>query len=144
MEVIREAKLEELETIYELFKNNIDHFNFMKNLFVKSDNPFSRIAVYKKDNKILGAIIYSIIYERAELDQIAVTKSIIRHGIGGKLMEYFLEDVKKSKCEEISLEVFEKNKPAIKLYKKYGFKEVAIREKYYPDGNGLLMVKKVK
>lgn len=144
MEVIRTAKLEELEVIYELFKNNIDHFNFMKNLFLKSDNPYSRVVVYQKDSKILGAIIYSIIYERAELDQIAVVKSIIRTGIGGKLMEYFLRDVKQNGCEEISLEVFEKNKPAIKLYKKYGFEEVAVRKNYYPNGDGILMTKKVK
>ena len=42
----------------------------------------------------------------------------------------------------ISLEVKEKNVPAIKLYEKYGFEKVGIRKKYYNGiDNAIIMTK---
>lgn len=140
--MIREAKLEELETIYKLFLTNIEHFNFIKKMFMRQDNPFSKIVIYEEKEVILGAIFYSIMYERAEIDQIAVLKKARKKGIGHKLMNYFLEQA--SECNEISLEVDRKNKNAIKLYQDYGFKNVAVRKNYYPSGDAILMVKEVK
>ena len=53
-------------------------------------------------------------------------------------MDYFINLVDK----DISLEVRENNDPAIKLYKKYGFEEVAVRKGYYNGIDGLLMERK--
>ena len=43
--------------------------------------------------------------------------------------------------KNITLEVKEDNIAAINLYKKYGFKKVSTREKYYDGINGILMEK---
>ena len=47
--------------------------------------------------------------------------------------------LKKQKCVNITLEVNKENTYAIKLYKKVGFKEVAIRKNYYDGVDGILM-----
>ena len=43
----------------------------------------------------------------------------------------------------ITLEVRVSNIPAINLYKKFGFREVALRKYYYGDEDGILMEKQV-
>ena len=62
-------------------------------------------------------------------------------GIGDKLLNYLIEKYKDSDIKNITLEVKEDNIIAINLYKKYGFKKVSTREKYYDGINGLLMEK---
>ena len=59
-------------------------------------------------------------------------------GNGKKLMEYMINHVDK----DITLEVKNDNDPAIKLYKKNGFKEVATRKGYYQGTDGILMERK--
>ena len=53
-------------------------------------------------------------------------------------MEYMINNVDKN----ITLEVKNDNTPAIKLYKRYGFKEVATRKGYYQGTDGILMERK--
>ena len=43
----------------------------------------------------------------------------------------------------MTLEVRESNTIARELYKKFGFREVALRKFYYGDENGILMEKQV-
>ena len=50
---------------------------------------------------------------------------------GSNLLEYIINFSKNQKAKSITLEVNEKNIPAIKLYEKYNFKTVGTRKKYY-------------
>ena len=49
----------------------------------------------------------------------------------------------KAESIRITLEVRMSNEIAINLYKKFGFREVAIRRYYYGDEDGILMEKQV-
>lgn len=102
------------------------------------NTPFLKIVLYKEDDKIIGYLNYSIIYEKAELNQILVDKDYRKQGLGVKLLNYFLYDCKN--CDICSLEVREDNVSAIRLYEKFGFKRVANRKNYYGDVDGMLMV----
>ena len=55
---------------------------------------------------------------------IAVKSGCRRLGIGTKLIEVLLEEAKKQGLKVIILDVYEKNLPALNLYRKMGFKEV--------------------
>jgi len=55
---------------------------------------------------------------------IAVKSGYRRLGIGAKLIEVLLEEAKKQGLKVIVLDVYEKNLPALNLYRKMGFKEV--------------------
>ena len=100
-------------------------------------NPYGHFIVYRKDNNILGYLYYSLIYDRIEINQIEVLEEERRKGIASKLMEYLIKD-----NLSITLEVKETNGAPIKLYKKYGFEEVAIRQGYYNGVDGILMEKR--
>ena len=104
-----------------------------------NNNPYAKCIIYEENNNVLGYLYYSDIYERIEINQIEVDESHRNKGIGSKLLKYLIDNNKK----DITLEVKETNDKAIKLYKKYGFKEVAKREKYYQGIDGILMERKI-
>ena len=109
----------------------------------KSSSPYSRTINYKIDDKIIGYIDYSLIYDRMEIDNIKVEEEYQDKGIGTKLMSYLVSIAIENKVDNITLEVRKSNNKAIHLYKKFGFHEVAIRKYYYGDEDAILMEKKV-
>lgn len=112
--------------------------------FRYDSNPYERMFCYKKNNKIIGFISYSIIYERAELNYIVVDEKYRRKGIAQKLLDFALDDLKNNMVENFSLEVNVNNKDAIKLYLKNGFEIKTVRSNYYKDSDAYLMVLEVK
>ena len=128
--------------IYEL--TNLDELDnsFISKEYIKeelSNNPFGKVLVLKED-KIIGYIYYSDIYERAEINQFEIEDIHRNCGKGDLLLKYLINLVK----NDITLEVKEDNTPAIKLYLKNGFIKVAIREGYYNGVDGILMERKYK
>ncbi len=98
-------------------------------------NPFGRYLLELENDKIIGYLYYSDIYDRAEINQIEVEVSHRNCGKATKLLQKMLELVEKS----ITLEVKKDNIPAINVYKKFGFQEKAIRQGYYQGIDGILM-----
>lgn len=120
------------------FSQNNNSFVDLKELEKElSQNPFGKILVYKKNNRIIAYLYYSEIYERVEINNIEVEEQYRNMGIGTKLLKKLTELVQKS----ISLEVRINNYNAIKLYKKFNFQEKAIRKGYYQGIDGILMVR---
>lgn len=114
-------------------------YEYLKKFIDRDNNPFRKYFSYEENNKILGYFIIDILYEKIELINIFVNKEERNRKIGSNMIEYLIEFGKSNKSENITLEVKEDNIYAIKLYEKYNFKKVAIREKYYNDTNGILM-----
>ena len=106
-------------------------------------DPFSRVLVYEKDKDIIGFISYSIAYDRAEINYIYVSDKHRKGGIASALMEFCIDDAIKSGCVNITLEVNCENEVGIKLYKKFGFTQVAVRPRYYHGVDGLLMIREL-
>lgn len=106
-------------------------------------NPFSRTLEYIEDDKVLGVLNYSLIYDRMEIDNIKVEESYRGKGIGTKLMSYLVSLAIETRVVNITLEVRVSNDIARNLYKKFGFREVALRKFYYGDEDGILMEKQV-
>ena len=137
--MIREIEEKDYAVITEYYRefddNEVDLFNL---------DTFTKIYVYELDNKVVGFINYSIMYERAEINYIYVDKEYRKNDIASKLINYMFDDCTKKRCNNITLEVSDKNQAGINLYKKYGFEEKAIRKNYYKNGDGILMMKELK
>ncbi len=110
---------------------------------IEGINPYSRKIEYIIDNNVIGYIKYSHIYERMELDNLFVEEEYRNRGVGNKLMCYFISLAIEKRVVNITLEVRISNEIARNLYKKYGFREVALRKFYYGDEDGILMEKQV-
>ena len=110
-------------------------------LFELRQNPFSQVYVYEKDGRIAGYIDWWIMYEQAQLADIAVHPDYRRCGIGKEMMDFCIAESNAKGCETLSLEVRKSNFPALAMYRSYGFIEAAIRKNYYEDGeDAILMV----
>ncbi|MCM1053844.1 MAG: GNAT family N-acetyltransferase [Ruminococcus sp.] len=136
--MIRKIVNSDYEVISQYYKefdnNNTDLFNL---------GPFEHVYIYDDNNNIEGFINYSIIYDRAELNYIYVSKECRGRHIANNMMIFLINDVKKNGCSNITLEVDENNLVGISLYEKFGFKKVSIRNNYYKNSNAILMMKEL-
>lgn len=106
-------------------------------------NDYSRCIVYEKDNMIVGFIVFSMIYETAEIIDMAVMKEYQGQGIGSQLFVFANNECINNGCGVIMLEVRSGNKKAISFYKKNGFKKVIVRRGYYRDGEDAFVMEKL-
>ena len=103
-----------------------------------NNNPFGKYLLFVENDEIIGYLYYSDIYDRIEINQIEVKNMYRKSGKGTELMHKLIDNTNKS----ITLEVNKNNIPALNLYKKFEFKEVAIRRGYYNGIDGILMERK--
>ena len=130
--------------IKEIVSSSIELKRFLleNKINIIDNDPFSKFIVCLENDEIIGFLSYSIIYERAEINYIFVLESYRSKKVASKMLDYMIKTCKI--CDNITLEVRKSNNIAISLYKKYGFKEVATRENYYNDEDGILMMLVVK
>lgn len=115
----------------------------IKEVEIESNNPFLKKIVYLKNNIELGQLEYLLMYEKMEIQDIFVKEDFRNNGIGTKLMAYLICTAITERVVNITLEVRISNVNAISLYKKFGFREVALRHNYYGNEDGILMEKQV-
>ena len=111
---------------------------------IKDDpSPYVKYIEYIEEDKILGYLKYSLIYDRMEIDNILVEPEYCGQKIGNKLMSRLISIAIEKHVVNITLEVRVSNEIARNLYKKFGFREVALRKFYYGDEDAILMEKQV-
>ena len=129
---IEMMSLNDLETIKDILQTEFDEFWTYEILQQELLSNNSKYIVAKSlDNIIVGFAGIKIILDTAELMNIVTKKSFRANGIGKLILEYLINMCKKEKIKTLNLEVNSQNTIAINLYKKYNFKEVGLRKKYY-------------
>lgn len=83
-----------------------------------------------------GFVLARLAAGEAEILTIAVARSQRRRGLGRDLMEAVLRALHAERADALFLEVDETNLPAITLYRRLGFREVARRPGYYEHATG--------
>ncbi len=111
--------------------------------YIEGPNPYAKSIEYHENGKVLGYLNYSLIYDRIEIDHIEVLEKHRNKKIGTKLMTYLVYNAINNHVVNITLEVRKSNEIARKLYKNFGFREVALRKLYYGNEDGILMEKQV-
>lgn len=109
-----------------------------------ADNPDGNCHVAEQDGRVVGYWIGSRIDDEAELANLAVDPALHRQGIGRLLLEDFLLHVGAPQGTTVFLEVRASNTPAIQLYRRYGFTDLARRKGYYmhPVEDALVMARR--
>ena len=141
--MIREA------TIFDkLMINNLGRLvnkNYAK-LFNLSDllkEKYTRFYVYEQDEKIVGFLHATVLYETIDIINIVVDEAYRRKNVASCLFDYLLSEAPFS-VSLITLEVSENNTAAINLYKKFGFEIINRRHGYYDDADAFLMGRVIK
>ena len=91
--------------------------------------------ICKKDNLMIGFIIFSPISPEAHILSISVRNEMQSNGIGTLLLKSMLDQCKVMNYKKIFLEVRVSNEKAINFYEKFGFSKDAIRNNYYTDNS---------
>ncbi len=113
---------------------------------IRRDDSIAK-AAKSGNGRIIGFVVVRLLmnsdnlFDNSEIHNIAVRKSFQNKGIGQKIFDEILGELRKNDISESWLEVRESNKKAIKFYMKNGFEIEATRKNYYnnPLENGLIM-----
>lgn len=87
--------------------------------------------VAEDGGEVIGYALYSVLFEDAEIQSLAVAPRHRRCGAGRGMLERLVADAKIAGAEAIFLEVRESNEAAIALYRAFGFAEVRRIRSYY-------------
>lgn len=123
--------IEKIKDLGKLINSNFDKVNNIEKLI--NDN---KIIGYYDNDILVGFLIYEQVYETIDLLYIVVEPIYRRKNIGTKLLKYLIQT---KEFEKIMLEVRCDNNSAIKLYKKFNFKIINIRENYYNNMDAYVM-----
>ena len=101
-------------------------------------NPFAHFLVAKVEGEagaesIVGYLCYWIVFEEVRLMNLAVIESMRHRGIARSLVTTALETGLSHSADRAMLEVRASNGPAMRLYQGFGFRQTAVRPKYYTN-----------
>lgn len=139
--MIRDANVYDIPAINDLGK--LLHPDFVKLFSINEmlTDDISKVIVYEKDDKIIGFIAATVLYETCDILCVVVDPEYRKCGIGSNLMTYLISDLGENN-KLLTLEVATKNKAALALYDKFGFEVVHKREHYYLNDDAYLMARK--
>ena len=136
---ISEMSKDDLHYLEEYLSEYDDFWTF-NILHQEFDNDNTTYIVAKENDMIVGFAGILIIMDEANVMNIVTKKDKRKLGIGSLLLENLIKISKLKELTSITLEVNEKNIPAINLYKKYEFQQVGVRKKYYDNTDAAILM----
>ena len=100
-------------------------------LSLKRPRSYEYFYIARREQTVVGYIIFYILHEEAQILNIAVSPACQRQGIGKYLLASALDMIQTQGEREVSLEVAVNNLPAQYLYRQFGFRICGIRKDYY-------------
>lgn len=98
--------------------------------------------VAEDDEGIVGYAGLLSVPPTADVQTIAVAPRARRHGVGRQLLRELLDAARRTRCDEVLLEVHADNEPAVTLYVDEGFEVIARRSGYYGPGRDALIMRR--
>ena len=133
--IVRKANLSDLAKINKLEQDSFSPVwseKLLSDAISDVNSTLFYVAV-NEENMVVGFLIGMILYDEIHLAQIATQKEYRRCNLANMMIEKMFSDAKELNLKLSIIEVRVSNAPAINLYKKKGYKQIAIREKYYSD-----------
>ena len=107
------------------------------------DRPWARLEVLRQTATVgvVGFCNYWLVADELHILNVAVHPDQRRQGHAARLLQHILSEAVANKTRVVSLEVRMSNHAAQALYRKFGFREVGTRPRYYADNgeDALLM-----
>lgn len=141
---IEKMTKEHLEQIENILEEQFDKFWNAIVLDKELENPLSTYIVAISDGQVVGYAGLWQPLDEGHITNIVTKKDKRGNKIATKMLEELIQIAKNRNLKCVTLEVNVHNDIAIKLYKKYNFKEVGRRTKYYNGADdALIMTKKL-
>ena len=110
-----------------------------------ADSFFSentRTLAAEEGGELAGYAILSVLFEDAELADIAVSPKFRRRGLADEMLARLEGEARAAGAGRVLLEVRVSNAPAMRLYLKRGYVGCGVRPRYYADGEDALIMQK--
>lgn len=98
-----------------------------------------QLVVATENDEVRGYACTQLDSEVAELFRIAVAGAARQQGLGTTLLESAIDTATTAGAERMLLEVSDDNSPAISMYERAGFCEIARRRGYYRGHDAVVM-----
>jgi len=92
-----------------------------------------KVIGVRRDGVLAGYMAFSLIADEMEILNLAVHPEYRRQGLGEALLSRSFEICVAHGIAKSFLDVKVSNDPALALYRKFGYKKIGVRKKYYPD-----------
>lgn len=106
------------------------------------NNSCASVDVCEGDGEVVGFLCSWLISGELSILNLATAPQRQRQGIAARLLEHCIERAQVQGLERAWLEVRVGNRPAIDLYRRFGFSEAGSRKKYYADGEDALVMQR--
>ncbi len=83
--------------------------------------------------EVLGYAVLWCVLDQGELANIAVRPELRGRGLGARLLDEVLAAARRRGVTKLYLEVRDSNETALRLYERFGFREVGRRRSYYQE-----------
>ena len=128
-------QMEDLDDVMEI-ENVVYSHPWSRGNFSDSINAGYSCWVLQEDAEMIGYAVLMLAMDEAHLLNISIARHRQQQGMGRVLLDNMMTIARSHGAAHIFLEVRVSNRPAIALYEKMGFNEMAIRRKYYPGHHG--------
>lgn len=124
--MVRAMTIDDYDGVYSLWMSihgfgirSIDDSREGIEMFIKRNPTTCAVAI--KDDKIVGAILCGHDGRRACLYHVCVSEEYRRHGIGKKMVDFCIEQLRKEHINKVCLNAFVTNKVGNAFWQKMGW-----------------------
>jgi len=142
--VIRTMRAEDLAAVFEI-ENAAKAYPWPEAALqrefdlLRATPPF----VAEVQGQVVGFAFARFLAGEVDITDIAVHPRFQRRSVGTRLLQEIFARGEAEGCTEVFLEVRRSNRPAIRLYEKWGFVQIGVRPGYYFDtGEDALLMRK--
>jgi ribosomal-protein-alanine N-acetyltransferase len=129
---MREADLDEVMAI----ESAIYSHPWTEGNFADSLHAGYQCWTWRQGGTLVGYFVLMVAAGEGHLLNLSVAADWQRRGHGGALLEEVMRLARERRAEHIFLEVRPTNAGAKALYRRFGFRQVAVRPGYYPATSG--------
>lgn len=134
--IIRKMEVADVEEVIEVEKASFTT-SWTADIFYQeiTENKYAHYYVLELDGKIVGYAGAWIVYEDAQITNIAIRPEYRGKKLGEKLFQFMMQLAMNEGAVRLSLEVRISNIVAQRMYRKFGLVPAGIRKSYYTDNN---------
>ena len=140
---VRESQKEDIGAIAEIEKRCFSDAWSIETFESVLQYTWQHGFVAEDAGQVCGYAILGVVFEDAELLNIAVDIPYRGQKIGRALLTTLLDCAKGLGANRCLLEVRVSNQTAIALYERFGFTQIGVRARYYGDGEDALIMQTI-
>ncbi|MCM1100092.1 MAG: ribosomal protein S18-alanine N-acetyltransferase [Clostridium sp.] len=105
------------------------------------EHPYSLYMVAESEGRPIGCAGLTMLDNEGDIEKVMVEEARRGQGVGAVLLEELLREAARRGVRDFTLEVRAGNRPAIRLYEKFGFAAEGLRPNFYtkPPEDALIM-----